>query len=71
MTPEEIRSAIENLDEAEEQIGEIRVRIQDLCEHPDASKEYKANSGNYDPSADSYWIEYKCPDCGRFWMEDQ
>jgi hypothetical protein len=43
------------------------------CKHP---KEYltqvsKANTGNYDPSCDSYWYEFKCDLCGSFWVEDQ
>lgn len=27
--------------------------------------------GNYDPSADSYWIEFVCPDCHKKWIEEQ
>ena len=41
------------------------------CKHPNLEKTHKSNTGNYDPSADSYWIEFKCPDCNKFWMEDQ
>jgi hypothetical protein len=45
--------------------------LQDECPHTNVDKKYKANTGNYDPSADSYWIELSCPDCGKWWMEDQ
>lgn len=45
--------------------------IQHKCTHPDVTKEYKANTGNYDPSADRYWINFHCPDCDKRWMEDQ
>ena len=45
--------------------------LQELCQHPNVEKTYKGNTGNYDPSADSYWIEWKCPDCKKYWMTDQ
>jgi hypothetical protein len=45
--------------------------LKELCTHPTASKKYCGSSGNYDPSADAYWIEFRCPDCGKFWMTDQ
>ena len=46
-------------------------RHQDRCKHVKATKEYKANTGNYDPSADSYWIEFECPTCLSRWSEPQ
>lgn len=45
--------------------------IQHKCTHPDVIKEYKANTGNYDPSSDRYWINFHCPDCDKRWREDQ
>lgn len=51
-----------------------RLRLHDLqeeCSHPDVEKEAKASTGNYDPSADSYWYNCYCPDCGKQWREDQ
>lgn len=41
------------------------------CQHPSATRTARANTGNYDPSADCYWYEFRCPDCGKFWTEDQ
>ena len=46
-------------------------KLQDLCTHPVATENHRSNTGNYDPSADSYWIEYKCPDCDKFWIKEQ
>lgn len=46
-------------------------KLQEYCKHPDVVKVNKANTGNYDPAADIYWRDCKCPDCGKFWMEDQ
>lgn len=60
--------------------GEIRRRIeaanrdmmqlQALCQHPDAEKKHGSNTGNYDPSADSYWTDYNCPDCSKRWSRE-
>jgi hypothetical protein len=45
--------------------------LQKTCKHPTADAKHKADRGNYDPSMDRYWIEYSCPDCGKFWTEDR
>lgn len=41
--------------------------IQAVCAHRDATKTHGANTGNYDPHADTYWTDYDCPDCGKRW----
>jgi hypothetical protein len=45
--------------------------LREKCTHPNAKKENKADTGNYDRSQDSYWKECVCPDCGKRWMEEQ
>jgi hypothetical protein len=45
--------------------------LQKECKHPNAVKENKSNTGNWDRGDDCYWKDCKCPDCGRVWMEDQ
>lgn len=45
--------------------------LQNECKHPNHTKVAKSNTGNYDPSADCYWYECRCPDCGKYWHEDQ
>lgn len=47
--------------------------IQDACEHPldDVEKEWRADTGNYDPTCDRSWVELQCKVCGKFWEEDQ
>lgn len=62
--------------ELKEQIGSIRKEIeliQDECNHPKASLDikHKADTGNYDPTQDSYWTEYRCGLCEKSWNEDQ
>ena len=59
-----ILSKIENLNK------ELRV-IQLNCEHENVDMVARSNTGNYDPSNDSYWYDCRCLDCDRFWMEDQ
>lgn len=54
-------------------INKANVKINELrkkCNHSMATKEYKSNTGNYDPSCDSYWREFNCPECGKYWTED-
>lgn len=45
--------------------------LKELCSHPNVTKTPKANTGNWCPDDDRYWYDCKCPDCGKFWMEDQ
>ena len=46
-------------------------KLQAECLHPNVFKEYRSNTGNYDPSCDQYWIDYHCPDCDKHWQGDQ
>ncbi|HUW49322.1 MAG TPA: hypothetical protein VMW36_11320, partial [Patescibacteria group bacterium] len=36
---------------------------QEKCKHAHGTFYYNANTGNYDPSSDSYWIVAKCDVC--------
>jgi hypothetical protein len=52
------------------QLEMARVKIekaQESCVHESVEKKYGSNTGNYDPSCDCYWTEFKCNDCGKFW----
>jgi choline kinase len=58
----------------EREILELYVELrkhQDKCKHTKVIRKYGSNSGNYDPSCDSYWIDFDCPTCLKQWMEDQ
>lgn len=51
-------------------IRALHVRLaacQKRCKHPNASRTACSNTGNYDPSQDSYWYDFHCPDCDRHW----
>ena len=54
-----------------DKIQQAILALQTECTHPNVSRVAKSNSGGYDPSNDSYWYEFKCPDCQKFWCEDQ
>ena len=71
MTQEEIRKKWESIDKREEKIAKELAKLQSSCQHPNVLSKYNSNTGNYDPSSDSYWIEYSCPDCRKRWIEDQ
>lgn len=53
-------------------LGKI-MDIQAGCPHPieHLYVEYKSDTGNYDPSEDSYWKECHCKWCDKKWWEDQ
>ena len=45
--------------------------LQSACPHEHVKKNYRSNTGNYDPSQDEYWVQCHCLDCGKVWNEDQ
>lgn len=45
--------------------------LRSKCKHKNRTKKYKSDTGNWCISDDSYWIEFRCEDCGKFWSEDQ
>jgi len=71
VTPEQVRSKYESIDRREERLARELNKLQALCNHPNLEKTYKSDTGNYDPSADSYWTEHRCPDCRARWNEEQ
>lgn len=71
MSQEEIRKKLASIDRREEKLASEMAKLQATCQHPDLIKKYDSNTGNYDPTADSYWIEFRCPDCRKRWREDQ
>jgi hypothetical protein len=58
----------------EDKIAALRAQLlalQESCPHPELDVTHRADTGNYDPSCNRYWIEYWCPDCDLHWTEDQ
>lgn len=59
----------------EEQIKDCNSKIlaeQSTCKHPRRFLDIEngANTGNYDPSSDSYWTNVTCKVCGKRWIID-
>lgn len=71
MTPQQVRQRYKVIQQFQDKWADAEIDLQSTCKHPAVTKKYQGSSGNYDPSADCYWIEFKCPDCGKRWMEDQ
>lgn len=71
MTPAQIKRKRITIDNKINQLYGKLGELQQVCQHPNVTKKYRGDTGNYDPSADSYWIEWKCPDCHKSWITDQ
>lgn len=71
MTPKQIQRKRQTILNKQVKLSEELYELQMLCTHPDLTKKYGGNTGNYDPSQDSYWIDWHCPDCGKRWTTDQ
>ncbi len=50
---------------------EARIIFQEECPHEYVQVESFSDTGNYDPSEDSYWFEIVCKCCNGRWNEDQ
>jgi hypothetical protein len=42
-----------------------------ICKHLSVDRKPKANTGNWDQCDDRYWMECRCQDCDKFWIEEQ
>lgn len=71
ITPTQVKRKRITIHDKIAKLNEQLSELQTLCTHPDVTKKYGGNTGNYDPSADSYWIDWACPDCGKKWRTDQ
>jgi hypothetical protein len=71
MTQEEIRKKLAGIDRRSEKLDGELAKLQATCQHPGLTKKHGSNTGNYDPTADSYWIDFHCPDCRARWREEQ
>lgn len=70
MHPALVRATRSSITHQIEKLKKELTALQESCTHPRVSKENKGNTGNYDPSADCYWTEFTCPDCGKWWTEE-
>ena len=66
-----IKRRFDTIEKHQKHWHEELVNLQDNCPHTDVVKTGHSDTGNWSKSDDSYWYEFRCPDCGRFWTEDQ
>lgn len=71
MTPNQVRRKLAVINKNQEKWDQAERDLWANCPHPDASKKYCSSTGNWDRNDDAYWIEWKCPDCGRKWSTVQ
>lgn len=67
MTNFEISKKIKKLLDTLEKTRKSISKVQSECPHEKRVFTYGANTGNYDPSNDSYWKDYFCPTCEKRW----
>lgn len=71
MTPKQVQRKRKSILDKQVRLSEELYELQTICTHPDITKKYCGDTGNYDPSQDSYWINWHCPDCDKRWTTDQ
>lgn len=59
------------LQEAANKAENAVYRFQEECPHEYVTRKARSDTGNYDPSQDSYWYELTCKCCNKYWTEDQ
>lgn len=57
----------ERIEKKIDQLYDKLKTLQENCKHPNLEETQGGSTGNYDPTADCYWTDYKCPDCGKRW----
>lgn len=67
-----IKVSVQQLEAEIEERHELIAHLRSLCEHQleHLKIEHDSNTGNYDPSADCYWTNIRCQDCGKRWHLD-
>lgn len=71
MTPAQVRRRYFTIERNQIKWDGAERALQETCAHPNATKKYGGDTGNWDRSQDSYWIDFSCPDCRKRWREDQ
>ena len=66
-----IRERMDQLLQIKEETRMAIHLLQEKCEHEEVNVQPGSNTGNYDPTADSYWYDYICRSCDKRWREDQ
>jgi len=62
-----IKKRMQRLQAKKQKIHEEIVAVQTAYPHADLKSTWGSDTGNWDPSADSYWKDYHCQDCDKRW----
>lgn len=60
-----IKERFERICDMQKRLQKEILNLQEGCTHPNIEGKYDANTGNYDPNENSYWLITNCPDCGK------
>lgn len=71
MTPKQVQRKRQSISDKVAKLSGQLWDLQAACSHPDVTKQYRGDTGNYDPSQDSYWINWHCSDCDKRWTTPQ
>lgn len=71
LSPKQIANKVIKLKRQQIKLNNQLLELQTMCTHHNVTKKFCGNTGNYDPSSDSYWIDWSCLDCGKRWTTDQ
>lgn len=66
-----IRKKYEEIIDQQDLLHNQLIALQNSCQHLKVEKEFHSDTGNYCKQDDCYWVECKCPECGKFWTEVQ
>ena len=64
-------SNVLNLNKKILELNQKIILIQSSCQHTSSVVVFKSDTGNYDPSEDSYWKEFTFSSCQKKWSEKQ
>ncbi len=64
-------NSVEQLKNEIDKLNKKIALIQSECSHPPSARDSKpgASTGNYDPTADCYWVDHTCGLCQKKWTE--
>lgn len=65
-----IRYAREQILEEREKLNAREFNNMMQCDHPFATKTYKAREDEYGTMTGGGWYTYKCGDCGNVWTDE-
>jgi hypothetical protein len=66
-----VKQKREMIESVQTELADQLHSLRENCSHEDLTYKYGGSSGNWDKSDNSYWIDWKCGDCGKTWTTSQ